>query len=116
MLTINAKQMEIFEAAVRGDFFRRQCDFLRSNAGPDVAHLDDVQLQNFVKDSHDSAVAHGATSERSFMMWLCLEVMAGARFFEIPEVADLLKRDESVDLILINVYDRLAVLEIRRKG
>jgi hypothetical protein len=114
MLRIRESQMEALDDYARDDFFRRACTFLRDFAGADLASLDDARLLAGVKTACAIASSHGVVAERAMMMWLCLQIMAGARFYELPEVAALLRSGRAVDNVLRELYDRLAALQIRR--
>jgi hypothetical protein len=96
------------------DFYRRASAFLREVARDDLAALDDARLLAGVKSACAIASNQGVAGEQAVMMWLCLQIMAGAKFYELPEVAELLRSGRTVDEILRELYDRLAGLEIRR--
>jgi hypothetical protein len=114
MLTIRESQIQALNDLAKEDFFRRACTFLRDVARDDLASLDNARLLAGVKLAYATAVNHGVVGEQAVMMWMCLQIMAGARFYELPEVAKLLKSGRPVDDIVRELYDRLALLEIRR--
>ena len=115
MLTITKPQSTALDAQALSGFYKRACAFLRENAGKDVEKFDDAKLRQFVESSHKTAVAHGTSSERSSMMWMCLAIMAGPNFHETPELVELLRPGRNVDTVLNQLFERLAVLEARRR-
>jgi hypothetical protein len=114
MLTIRESQMHVLDAYALEDFFRRACAFLRVFAADDLAKLDDERLLAGVQAAYELAKSHGVVGEQSMIRWMCLQIMAGGKFYEIPEVAEMLRSGRPVDDVLRDLYDRLAVLEIRR--
>lgn len=115
MLTITKPQLDALDAQALNGFYQRACAFLRENAGKDVEKFDDAKLLQFVEASHKTAVTHGASSERTSMLWMCLAIMAGPTFHEVPGLVELLRPGRNIDTILNQIFERLAVLEARRR-
>jgi len=113
VLTIRQSQMDVLDEQALEDFFRRACAFLREYARDDLARLDDQRLLAGVRGAHSIAAGYGVTSEQGVMMWICLQVMTGGRFYEIPAVAELLKSGRPAEDSLRDLYDRLIAAESR---
>jgi hypothetical protein len=114
MLTIRDDQMRVLDEYALQDFFRRACAFLREFAREDLARLDDARLLAGVKATYETARQHGVVGEQGVMRWMCLHLMAGPKFYDLPGVDEALSSGRPVDDVLRDIYERLAVLETRR--
>jgi hypothetical protein len=114
MLTIRESQMRALDDHALEDFFRRACTFLREFAREDLGRLDDARLRAGVKATYETARQHGVAGEQGVIRWICLHLMAGPRFYELPGVGQALASGRPVDDVLRDLYERLAVLESRR--
>jgi hypothetical protein len=114
VLTIRQSQMDALNEHALESFFQRACAFLREYARDDLARLDDQRLLAGVRQAYKTAARHGIVTEQGAMLWMCLQVMTGGKFYEMPEMAELLKNGRTPEDALRDVYDRLSVLETRR--
>jgi hypothetical protein len=115
MLNITQPQMDELDAHALEAFFERTFHFLRRIAFEDTRAKSDSDLHNFIKLGYDSARTHGVVTERGIIMWICLNIMAGNTFHKVPEVTRLLADSGDAELALNQLYERLIVIEIRRK-
>jgi hypothetical protein len=106
--------MRALDEYALADFFRRACAFLREFAREDLARLDDARLLAGVKATYETARQRGVVGEQGIMRWISLHLMAGPRFYELPSVGEALASGRPVDDVLRDIYERLAILEMRR--
>jgi len=114
-IPISHAQLDALEESVQTSFVLRACTFLRDVAAQDTKHMTERDMQSFVAESSDLARSYGAVGEKAIMQWICLRVMAGLDFFKMPEVEGFLNDGRDFDRKLQQIYDRLSVLETRRR-
>jgi hypothetical protein len=108
MLTISNNQKSILSTIVLENFFQRTADFLRDWARNDLADLSDAQLKDYVKDAYETANEHGVITEQGIVRWACLQVIAGAKFYDEPKVAGLFESNPDGDLLLEQIFEELS--------
>ena len=113
MLKVTDAQLESIDAQVIAAFHDRVCGFLRQIAASDVAAMDDAALLAFVESGDRAARSFGVLTERGVVLWLCLGIMIGPEFAELPAIASLLEQSQSPDRAMNELFERLALIETR---
>jgi hypothetical protein len=83
-IVFDADQMKRIETAMKARSDRNVARYLRRNAGPQLAGVDDAALQGHVVAWREQAGAWGATSEAGVGRFAWLQIATGGKFASIP--------------------------------
>ena len=91
MFVIRRRQVEAFDEAAARGLRERLKEFLRQEMPEQTADLSDEDLLKHIIDAEVCAAAYGIESDGGIASYVCLAMVAGPQFADLPRVAAFLK-------------------------